>query len=96
MSLQADFPGKEVTPPIFYSVGPGDNIEERNAYSNRCAQEHKLPSLIFAVPQWSALELEEKILAGQKLNGYNFGYVCMESQTITITSGGNYNGYNII
>ena len=66
------FPGKEVIPMIFSSIYPGDDIESANTYISKSAQEHKLPSLIFAVPQWSALELEETILAGQFLgiNGY--------------------------
>jgi predicted TIM-barrel fold metal-dependent hydrolase len=59
------FPGKQVTPMIFSNLHTrDDDIDGANAYITRCAKEHRCPSLIFAMPWWSAEEFEQKIIAG--------------------------------
>ncbi len=62
------FPGKRVTPLIFPSVlSPKDDIERQNEYVRACAERHHVPALIWSVPQWSASELEKRIVAGRFL-----------------------------
>ncbi|MHC4124386.1 MAG: amidohydrolase family protein [Planctomycetota bacterium] len=61
------FPDKKVTPMIFANPLGFTDINEINGYVNKCAKENDLPSLIISLPQWSAKELEEKIIAGKFL-----------------------------
>jgi predicted TIM-barrel fold metal-dependent hydrolase len=58
------FPGKRVLPMIFSNLGSTHDLEAANAYIRKSAAEHSLPALLFATPQWSAAELEERVLAG--------------------------------
>jgi len=58
------FPGKEITPLIFSSIGPDDDLDAANDYIRACSGKHGFPSLIFASPEWSAGELEERVLSG--------------------------------
>ncbi len=58
-------PGKQVLPLIFgMTIAPGDDLDAGNDYVRRCAAEHGLPALIFAVPNWGVAEFEERVLAG--------------------------------
>ena len=58
-------PGKQVLPLIFgMTLAPGDDLDGGNEYVRRCAAEHGLPALIFAVPGWGAAEFEERVIAG--------------------------------
>jgi predicted TIM-barrel fold metal-dependent hydrolase len=61
------FPDKNITPMIFSSLEPQDDIDAANEYVSNCARQHHLPSLIFARPQWSAAEFEQRITAGRFL-----------------------------
>jgi uncharacterized protein len=58
------FPDKEVTPLIFSNIAPGDDIDAGNQYIQECSVKYHLPSLLFATPKWSAMEFEERVLAG--------------------------------
>jgi predicted TIM-barrel fold metal-dependent hydrolase len=58
------FPGKQVTPMIFSSLVNADSADGLNEYVSRCAKEHELPALLFAVPEWSAEEVEGKVVQG--------------------------------
>jgi len=57
-------PGKEVLPLIFSSPGSGGDHDTLNDYVTRSSRQHDVPALILSSPEWSAHELEEKILAG--------------------------------
>ncbi len=59
------FPGKQFTPMIFANPHTrDDDIDGMNDYISRSAKEYHCPSLIFAMPWWSAEEFEQKIIAG--------------------------------
>lgn len=59
------FPDKHVTPMIFANPHTrDDDIDGMNDYISRSAKEYHCPSLIFAMPWWSAEEVEQKIIAG--------------------------------
>ena len=57
-------PGKTVTPTIFANPTEGEPLDAQNRYVAEAAAAHSLPSLILARPDWSAAELEQRILAG--------------------------------
>jgi len=61
------FPGKEVTPLMFTTVAPRENLEAANDYISICAREYNFPGLIFSDPLWSGEQLEQKIIAGKFL-----------------------------
>jgi predicted TIM-barrel fold metal-dependent hydrolase len=62
------FPGKEVMPLIFgMALSRGDDIHGGNAYVSECATRRDIPALIFADPQWTEIELEERIISGKFL-----------------------------
>lgn len=62
------FPGKAVLPLIFgNALAPGDDLLGGNGYVSECALRNRLPALIFADPQWSEAELEERIVGGKML-----------------------------
>lgn len=63
-TYQLLLPGKEVTPVIFGNVLAPQDLPAANDYIRECAAAHRVPALLFAAPQWSAGELEERILAG--------------------------------
>lgn len=59
------FPGKKVTPLIFSNLsGLNDDVEAANEYIHASAVHNKLPSLIYALPCWSASSFEQRILTG--------------------------------
>ena len=58
------FAGKQVTPMIFPGLVNADSADGLNDYVSRCAGQHGLPALLFSVPQWSAQEVERKVLQG--------------------------------
>ena len=58
------FPGKQVTPLLFSSVKEGDDIGELNRYIQSSADAHRLPSLLYARPDWPAEKLEQMVLDG--------------------------------
>lgn len=76
------FPGKNVTPMMFSNWEHGGDLEAANEYISRCASKHDLPSLIFARPQWSGEEFEERILAGSFLGAKV--YLTMADASIAI------------
>jgi len=61
------FPRKSVTPLIFSSIKEGDIIDELNRYVRGCAEAHRLPSLLYARPDWPAEKLEQGVLDGRFL-----------------------------
>jgi predicted TIM-barrel fold metal-dependent hydrolase len=62
------FPDKSVLPLIFGSAAsPKDDLDGGNRYVRECAENHRIPALIFADPTWSETELEEKITSGHFL-----------------------------
>ncbi len=63
-TYQLLFPGKKVTPMIFSSISRSDDIPAMNNYIAESARKNNLPSLLFALPEWGADELYEKIVAG--------------------------------
>lgn len=58
------FPGKEVTPMIFSGLVNAESADGLNEYTSACAREYDLPALLFAVPVWSAKEVERKVMEG--------------------------------
>jgi predicted TIM-barrel fold metal-dependent hydrolase len=59
------FPGKTVTPLIFSTVGSRDSdFDLLNGYISESAQAHNFPALLFARPDWTAEQFEEKAVAG--------------------------------
>jgi len=58
------FPDKEVTPMIFPGLVNAESADGLNDYAGECARAHDLPALLFAIPQWSAEEVERKISKG--------------------------------
>ena len=57
-------PGKSVTPLIFSNPTVATDVHSLNAYTAEAAARKRLPALLLARPEWSAGELEGKILAG--------------------------------
>jgi len=57
-------PEQKVTPLIFSNISPGDDVPAMNDYVRRAAQDHRLPALVFALPEWSGERLEQEIIAG--------------------------------
>ena len=67
------FPGKQVTPLIFFAmVDPDGPLDEHNEYVRKDAEKHNLPALIWSEPTWTASELEERILAGKFLGAKSY------------------------
>jgi len=66
------FPGKTVTPCIFAGLIDEVSAEASNAYVREAARAHNLPALLFTLPQWSAQEVERRVLEGgfQGIKGY--------------------------
>jgi hypothetical protein len=58
------FPGKRVTPMIFSSVRPGDDMDRLNDYVARSARKADCPALLYSHPTWDADELERRITEG--------------------------------
>jgi predicted TIM-barrel fold metal-dependent hydrolase len=58
------FPDKTVTPLIFSSLGLNDDFNAANEYIKKSAAQYRFPSLIFARPEWTGEELEQKITDG--------------------------------
>jgi predicted TIM-barrel fold metal-dependent hydrolase len=66
------FPGKKVTPLMFTTVAPRENLEQANAYIRQCASKYKFPALIFSDPLWSSEQLERKIIEGGFLGAKSY------------------------
>jgi predicted TIM-barrel fold metal-dependent hydrolase len=59
------FPGKKVTPLIFGNVlDQADDIEGGNGLVAEEARQFGFPSLLFAKPQWTAEELDRRLVGG--------------------------------
>ena len=64
-SYRLMFPGKQILPLVFgMTLAPGDELEAGNDYVRRCAAQHGLPALIFAIPSWGPQEFEARVTAG--------------------------------
>jgi predicted TIM-barrel fold metal-dependent hydrolase len=58
------FPAKQVTPCIFAGLLSELSAEAENGYVRDSARRYGLPALLFALPRWSAEELERRVLEG--------------------------------
>ena len=56
------FPGKEITPLVFWS-GLSKDVDKGNEFVRKATNKYNFPALIFADPLWTASELEERILS---------------------------------
>lgn len=74
-------PGKTVTPLIFPTIPQSDNLDKVNSYVADCSRRTSAPALIFSDPEWSASELEKKILADGFIGAKS--YLSMASSKIS-------------
>ncbi|MDD3840557.1 MAG: amidohydrolase family protein [Clostridia bacterium] len=58
------FPDKEVTPMIFSTTPERKREREANDYIKECAEKYNFPSLIFALPEWTGQQLEQRVIEG--------------------------------
>jgi len=58
------FPKQTVTPVIFGPATQEYDLGASNRYVSQAASGHRLPSLIVTMPEWTAQELEARVLAG--------------------------------
>ncbi len=58
------FPGKTVTPMIFTGLVNAESADGLNDYASQCAKKHDLPALLFAIPEWSAEDVERRVREG--------------------------------
>jgi hypothetical protein len=58
------FPGKSVTPMIFSGLTSPESADGLNGYVSDSARKHGLPSLLFAMPEWGAEEVERRVREG--------------------------------
>jgi len=62
------FPGRTALPLIFgMALSLKDDLDAGNEYVRQCAEKCRVPALIFADPNWSEFELEERITVGHFL-----------------------------
>ncbi|MFC1582477.1 amidohydrolase family protein [Planctomycetota bacterium] len=64
------FPGKQVKPLIFSTLS--EKYDELNAYVAECAEQARVPSLIFSRPQWEADDFEQRIMDGGFLGAKSY------------------------
>lgn len=57
-------PRQVVTPVVFGAATRSYDLEQNNRYVSQIAQEHHLPTLLVTTPEWSAQELERKVMEG--------------------------------
>jgi predicted TIM-barrel fold metal-dependent hydrolase len=57
-------PDKNVSPVIFAYPENNINCEQNNRYVKQCADRYGLPALLLALPDWSAKQLEERVIMG--------------------------------
>ncbi len=57
-------PGKTVTPLVFSNPMLAADVDFLNGYVAETAKRNNVPALLLSRPEWSAAELEEKVLAG--------------------------------
>jgi len=80
-------PQQDVTPLLFGWPGRDADIEQTNAYASTSASQHNMPSLIVTNPEWTAAELEKRVLSGGFLGlkpYLNWAPVHIPSQNIQI------------
>jgi predicted TIM-barrel fold metal-dependent hydrolase len=58
------FPRQTVTPVIFGPATREYDLEASNRYVSQAASEQGLPSLLVTTPEWTAAELEQRVIAG--------------------------------
>ena len=58
------FPGKSVTPLIFSSVRPEDDMDKMNEHIRESAERATCPALMFSHPTWSSEQLERRMVEG--------------------------------
>lgn len=56
------FPDKTVTPVVFSNLSDAATIDESNRYVSRASKKHGLPALLYTMPEWTAAEVEERIV----------------------------------
>jgi predicted TIM-barrel fold metal-dependent hydrolase len=59
------FPRQDVTPVIFGPATQEYDLEDSNAYVSEAAGRAQVPALLVTTPEWSAPELEERVVAGR-------------------------------
>jgi predicted TIM-barrel fold metal-dependent hydrolase len=57
-------PGHAVTPVVFGWPERDTDLDRSNAYVSEVAREHTYPALLMNVPEWTAGELERRVIAG--------------------------------
>jgi predicted TIM-barrel fold metal-dependent hydrolase len=63
-TYQLMFPRRSVTPVIFGAATRSYSLDQNNGYVSQVASQHHLPSLIVTTPNWSAPDLERRVIAG--------------------------------
>jgi predicted TIM-barrel fold metal-dependent hydrolase len=63
-SYRIMFPEKKVIPVIFSNLSPGDDLDAGNGYIRSCAEQYKLPSLMYATPEMKGEVLERAVNEG--------------------------------
>lgn len=66
-SYRLMFPDKKVTPMIFSSLRPDDDMDGGNNYVRQSAEKYGFPALLYASPKWSESELERRLKEGRFL-----------------------------
>jgi uncharacterized protein len=59
------FPKNQVKPLIFANVVPEKDLDRENAYVEEVAGKNQCPSLLFTSPNWTAQEVEDKVIKGR-------------------------------
>jgi len=63
-SYELLFPKQQVTPLIFGYPAPSVDLDGMNSYVRQVSGRHNLPSLLLSTPEWSADEVERRVLEG--------------------------------
>jgi len=66
------FPRKKVTPLMFTTVVPRQNLEAANTYIRQCVAKYKFPALVFSDPLWSSEQFQRKIIEGGFLGAKSY------------------------
>lgn len=58
------FPGKEVTPLVFTTIGRREDLDGMNGYIRESAERFRVPALLFSLPEWTAADLGKRLAEG--------------------------------
>ena len=71
------FPGKKVTPMIFPGLVNAESADGLNQYVAESSGRHSLPALLFAIPEWSAAQVNHRFDSPRVTTGmYDPEQVC--------------------